>query len=168
MFNTQLQHSGQRTTSRLLNFLISTLPHPVGSAFEGGLPAGSMRLDDARLLIGGTRCTFPVFRSAMTQAAIDSGYDVLLARHGSHPEVLDPVLWDVVVWSGPQAVSMNDLLLYAEADGPYWLVPSRMGPHIRIAPDGIHLEPQPAFATWRQRCDGIARAAAQITRAMGN
>ena len=141
MFNTQLQHSGQRTTSRFLKFLISTLPQSAGAAFDGGLPAGSIRLDDARLLVGGTRCTFfPVFRSAMTRAAIESGYDVLVARHGFHPEVIDPVLWDVVVWSGTQIVSINDLVLYAQPDGPHWLIPSRTGPHIRMAADGVHVE----------------------------
>lgn len=164
MYNSQPHYAGSRTTSHILRFTLKALPHPVGRRFVGGLPAGSMQLAEAGLIIGGTPCTVPLFRDAMERAAIDTRCDVLIARHGIHPEALDPVLWDVVIWSGDHTVSINDLVLYAGTDGSYWLVPSRQGPHIRMARNGLHLEAEPGFLTWQQRCDGVCEAAKRIVK----
>lgn len=93
-----------------------------------------------------------------------TGCDVLLARHGLHPEVLDPVLWDAVIWSGDQTIMLPDLILYS-GNGDHWLVPSRKGAHVRMAADGLHIEAEPDFVTWQERCDGVCRAAKEIIKA---
>ncbi len=161
----QLQHAGSRTTQYILRFALQALPHPIGSRITGGLPAGSMRLTEAGLIIGGTPCTIPLFGAAMAKAALETGCDVLIARHGMHPEVLDPVLWDAVIWSGDHTIAVTDLVLYADPSGSYWLVPGASGPHIRMAPNGLHLEAEPPFMTWHQRCEGVCAAAKRIIAA---
>jgi hypothetical protein len=167
MINFQLHRAGSVTTARLLRFTIAALPHPEGPAVTDGLPAGSMRLAGAGLIVGGTPVMVPLFRPAMERAALAMRSDVLIARHGAHPEALDPVLWDVAIWSGDHVVPINDLVLYADPDGIYWLVPTRQGPHIRLAPDGLHLDAESPFITWHQRCDGVCEAAKRLLIATG-
>jgi hypothetical protein len=165
MNDTQLHHAGSRTTAAILRYTLNLLRHLPGRRITNGLPAGSMHLNDVGLIIGGTPCTVPLFRSAMERAALDTRCDVLIARHGTHPEVLDAVMWDVIIWSGDCLVSVNDLVLYAGMDDGYWLVPSGQGPHIRMAQDGLHLEAEPPFITWHQRCEGVCEAARRIIAA---
>jgi hypothetical protein len=164
MDHTELHYHGSRTSSYILRLTLNALQLPIGRRFTQGLPAGTTRLDRARLIVGATPCTVPLFHEAMERAARTTGYDVLVARHGIHPEVLDPVAWDVVMWSGDHTVLLKDLILYSGEDG-YWLVPSRMGAHIRLASDGLHLEAEPSFKTWHQRCDGVCKAAREIVLA---
>ncbi len=165
MSQTQLQTAASRTTTRVLSIILDALDAGPGTHVVGGLPSGSMQLPAAGLILGGTPCSVPLFRSAMERIALDSRSDVLIARHGMHPEVLEPVLWDVVIWSGGSIVPVHDLLLFAATNGTYWLVPSAIGPHIRLAPDGLHLEPEPGFITWNERCAGVCEAARRIVLA---
>jgi hypothetical protein len=165
MNDTRPYHVGSRTTSAVLQFALQVLPHPAGTVFTHGMPAGSMHLKGAGLIIGGTPCTVPLFQTAMERTALQTGCDVLIARHGTHPEVLDPVMWDVIIWSGNCVVPVNDLVLYAETDGSYWLVPSTQGPHIQMAPDGLHLLAEPPFISWHERCEGVCEAARRIIAA---
>ena len=158
-----LYHEASRTTAKLLRFMLDTLPHPPGRDFRRGLPAGSMHLEHARLVMGGTPCTVPMFHGAMERTARDTRCDVLVARHGTHPEVLDPVLWDAVVWSGDTTMLLTDFVLWAGER--YWLVPTGPGPFLRLAPNGVHIEFEPDFLTWHQRCDGVCEAAQRIIRA---
>lgn len=157
----ELPYEGSRTTSSMLRFTLHALGHPIGMRVTNGLPAGTMRLDRARMIVGATPCTVPLFREAMERVARETGDDVLVVRHGTHPEVLDPVLWDAAIWSGDCVVQLNDLLLYVDPDG-YWLVPSRMGAHVRMASDGLHIEAEPGYLTWQQRVAGVCEAARQI------
>lgn len=166
MSDFQALRSASRTSSRFLKFTLKTLPHPPGKRYTGGLPAGAQLLPNARLIVGTTPCTVPLFRSAMERAAKETHCDVLVARHGTQPEVLDPVMWDVVIWSGDHTVSVHDLILYVGGDNTYWLVPSAMGAHIRLAPDGLHLEAEPGYLTWHQRSAGVCEAAKRIILAM--
>lgn len=162
MHNSQLRHGASRATSRLLNFAAQSFDRSTMRYVSNGLPAGSMHLVRAGLIVGGTPCTIQLFGAAMERVAAGTRCDVLIARHGMHPEVLDPVLWDAVIWSGDHTTAINDLVLYADPDGSYWLVPSRNGPHIRMASNGLHLEAEPPFMTWHQRCDGVCAAAKNI------
>lgn len=162
MQNYELRHAASRTTSRLLDFATQSFDRSTIRFVTSGLPAGSMHLMRAGLIVGGTPCTIPLFGAAMERVAVENRCDVLIARHGMHPEVLDPVLWDAVIWCGNHTTAIADLVLYADPDCSYWLVPSRVGPHIRIASNGLHLEPEPPFKTWHQRCDGVCLAAKRI------
>lgn len=124
-----------------------------------------MQLQAAGLILGGTPCSVPLFMPAMERAARNTRRDVLIARHRMHPEVLEPVLWDVALWSDRSIVPIYDLLLFEAMDGTHWLVPSGAGPHIRLAPDGLHLEAEPGFITWEERCAGVCEAARRIVLA---
>lgn len=165
MHQSVLQFAGSRTTARVLGIILDALQSAPGRNFTGGLPSGSMQLATAGLILGGTPCSIPLFMPAMERAAMDTRCDVLIARHGIHPEVLEPVLWDVAIWSGSSIVPIHDLLLFAAVDGTSWLVPSSAGPHIRLAPDGLHLEAEPGFITWEERCAGVCDAARRIVLA---
>lgn len=165
MQNYELRHGASRTTSRLLDFATQSFDRSTVQYVANGLPAGSMRLLRAGLIVGGTPCMVPLFGAAMERAAVAARCDVLIARHGMHPEALDPVLWDAVIWSGDYATAISNLVLYSDPDGTYWLVPSQIGPHIRMATDGLHLEAEPPFITWHQRCEGVCAAAKRIIAA---
>lgn len=162
MHETKPQTAASRTTARVLGIILDALGSAPGSNVAIGLPSGSMLLPAAGLILGGTPCSVPLFRSAMERAALVTGCDVVVARHGMHPEVLEPVLWDVVIWSDSSTIPIHDLLLFAAMDGTSWLVPSGVGPHIRLAPDGLHLEAEPGFITWHERCAGVCEAAKRI------
>ena len=34
-----------------------------------------------------------------------------------------------------------------------------------MAADGLHIEAEPDFVTWQERCDGVCRAAKEIIKA---
>lgn len=162
MYNYHLDHSGSRTTAKLLRFLLGACSQSPGETISRGLPAGSMDVPGAGLIIGGTPCTVPLFRPAMELVAHTRRCDVMVARHGTCPEVLDPVFFDVAIPTGAHVSLVPDQILYCGRDGSYWLIPSRQGPHIRLTHNGLRLEREPHFLTWDERCDGICAAAKQI------
>jgi hypothetical protein len=165
MFNCQLDHSSSRTTAQLLRFLLEACSQSPGKFISQGLPAGSLEVPGAGLIIGGTPCTVPLFGSAMELAARAQQCDVMIARHGTSPEILDSVLFDVAIFRKEQIAFVPDQILYCGRDGSHWLIPSGHGPHIRLTYHGLHLSHEPHFLTWDERCDGVCAAAKQIIAA---
>lgn len=158
--------------SRFTTAILDLVQQPIAPAevrpIGCGLPAGSRLLPQQQLALAGTVCTLPLFNEAMLRAVETEKVDALLARHGTFPEVLDPVLWDAAIRIGGNLVQLENLILYTDSAENYWLVPSRPGPFVRLAVDGLHLECEPPFITWSERCDGVCRAAKriiQVTRA---
>jgi hypothetical protein len=143
-----------------------TVASPPTRIVTQGLPAGSLLFAEAQVVAGGTPLTVPFFREAMTKVSSSQHVDVLLARHGSYPELLDATLWDMAIRLGGNQVQLfTDFMLYSEVDRSTWLVPVEAGPYVRLAADGLTLEVEPPFITWNQRCEGVCRAAKQIIAA---
>lgn len=151
-----------RTTTAILNLVQGPLAPSSVLDVGCGLPAGSRHLPEQRLVLAGTVCTVPLFSEAMLGAVRQENADVVLARHGSIPEIFDPVLWDVIVRVTGALVQLDGLVLFADQLNNHWLVPSQPGPYVRLARDGLHLDLEPPFITWSERCDGVCRAAKQI------
>ena len=161
----ELLQSASRTTTAILNLVRAALGDPNVEHVTMGLPAGSLLLPEQRLVIGGTPCTVPLFRNAMTKVAVKQNVDVLVVRHGNYPELLDCSLWDVAIPSGGDVVCINDLVLYVDRYDEHWLVPSGAGAFVRVSKDGLHIEPEPPFISWAERCDAVCAAAKRIVGA---
>lgn len=101
----------------------------------------------------------------MVQLACRRNVDVILARHDTYPELLSAVLWDAAVRVGGDPLMLTDLVLYVQGLDDFWLVPSKVGPSLRIGRDGLHLLCEPPFTTWSQRCTGVCEAAKRIVKA---
>lgn len=151
-----------RFTSAILDLVQGAIAPATVQPAGWGLPADARFLPQQQLALAGTVCTVPLFKEVMARVVERQNADVVLARHGTFPEVLDPVLWDIAVRVGGALVELDSLVLYAEDPSNYWLVPTRPGPYVRLAADGLHLECEPPFVTWSERCDGVCRAAKQI------
>ena len=151
-----------RFTTAILDLVQELIAPAEVRAIGCGLPAGSRLLPQQQLALAGTVCTVTLFTEAMLRAVEREKVDALLARHGTFPEVLDAVLWDAAIRVGVTMVQLEDLILYADTAENYWLVPSRPAPFVRLAADGLHLECEPPFVTWSERCDGVCRAAKRI------
>lgn len=162
----ELPHSVARPTSGILSLVQEAIGcEPMGT-ITAGLPSGSLLFDQAHLIAAGTPLTISFFDDAMIKAAERYNADVLLARHGSYPELLDATLWDVAVRIGSNQVQLfTDFVLYSDPDRSTWLVPARKGPFVRLAGDGVTLEVEPPFVTYSERCEGVCRAAKQIIAA---
>lgn len=165
MLRTHLKCTGSAHSNAIRDLISTSLNLADGIEITAGLPAGSRLWDQAGVIVGGTPCMVPLFTDAMTRNAETTGCDVLVARHGAYPEILNPVLWDAVVWAGRLLVPLTDYLLYVEEGEDLWLVPSNVGPYLRLTSTALHLENDPPFITWHQRCEGVCLGAKRIIRA---
>lgn len=162
----ELPNSVARPTSGILGLVRKIVGCEPTSTLTAGLPSGSLLFNRAQLIAAGTPLTISFFDEAMIKAAKRFDADVLLARHGTYPELVDATLWDVAVRLGSNQVQLfTDFVLYSEPDRSTWLVPARKGPFVRLAGDGVTLEVEPPFVTWSERCEGVCRAAKQIIAA---
>jgi hypothetical protein len=157
--------SVSRLTCRMMALLLRIIRHAEREKAPGSLPAGALHLPDARLIMATTCCSKPLFHEQMRVAASASGADVLLMRHGLHPEGLNGTGFDVLLHVNREAVLLKDLILYHHHIDGFWLVPGGNGPHIALEPDGLRLADEPPFMTWQERSDGICKAARLIARA---
>jgi hypothetical protein len=60
---------------------------------------------------------------------------------------------------------LADLVLYVQGVDDYWLVPSKVGPSLRIGRDGLGLRCEPPFTTGNERCTVVCEAAKRIVKA---
>lgn len=160
-----LAESVSRLTRRMMALLLRIVCHAEGEKGPGGLPAGSLHLPDARLILATTCCSKPLFHEQMRTAASASGADVLLMRHGLHPESLNGTGFDVLLHVNREPVLLTDLILYHHNADGFWLVPSGNGAYIAVEADGLRLADEPPFMTWQERSDGVCKAAKLIARA---
>lgn len=154
-----------RLTAKMMTFLEEVCSLEQGIPLLAGLPAGAVRNANGRLALAATCCTVRLFERQMMTVASALNVDVLVMRHGLHPEVLDNVRYDVALRGQSKVHLMVDMLLYFHADHGFWLVPSAQGPYIAIEPDGLQLTHEPPFVTWAERADGLCRAAKMTVHA---
>jgi hypothetical protein len=154
-----------RPTGAIIDLIQRSLRSAFAEPVTAGLPAGARLLPEQQLAIAGTVCTMSFFQEAMERAARRFDVDVILARHDSYPELLSAVLWDAAVRVSGDPLMLTDLVLYVQGVDDYWLVPSKVGPSLRIGRDGLHLLCEPPFTTWNERCTGVCEAAKRIVKA---
>ncbi len=154
-----------RPTAAIVDLLQRSMSADISEPITAGLPAGARLLPEQQLAIAGTVCTVSFFQQAMEQVAHRRDVDVILARHDSYPELLSAVLWDAAVRVSGDPLTLTDLVLYVQGVDDYWLVPSKVGPSLRIGRDGLHLLCEPPFTTWNERCTGVCEAAKRIVKA---
>ena len=156
--------SVSRLTCRMTALLFRIIGGVEGEKAPGGLPAGALHLPDARLILATTCCSKPLFHEQMRKAALASGADVLLMRHGLHPESLNGTGFDVVLHVNREPVLLTDLILYHHHADGFWLVPKGNGAYIAVGADGLRLADEPPFMTWQERSDGVCKAARLIAK----
>jgi hypothetical protein len=106
----------------------------------------------------------PMFGEQMLKAALATASDVLLLRHGLFPEALNPAACDVVLYLEGTPALISDMLLYYHPEDGFWLVPTGLGPHIAIEPDGLRVAEEPPYIAWQERSDSLCRAARLIAQ----
>lgn len=141
----------------------ATAPLPISA----GLPAGSVEIASAKLIMGATSCDAPMFLSTIEKVARGRERDVLLVRAGLFPETLNPVVSDVALFA-KDIVMLRSLSFYRHRDNTLWLLPADRGPCLAVEPGGLRLEMLAPYMTGDERSDGLIRAAGEIVRVASN
>lgn len=129
----------------------------------GGMPADTVILPAARVILSFTCVTGPMFRNKVHDLACDSAIDVILLRCCLTPGDILPVTADVTLAGGGLApFDMHDLSLYRHRDRKLWLVPEAFGGAIRLGHGGAELCLVPPYETRVERADGIYRSASEL------
>lgn len=162
---TLTQNLCSKTTAQIIEEIERSIKPCLSQPIDTELPPGTRRYPQQAFALGGTPCTTPLFHDAMLSVAIGQDVDVIISRHGSFPETLNPVVWDVAFRLDREPLLLTDLLLYVDGVDDYWLIPSGVGASVRIARDGLHLSTELPFDTWTERCDGLCEAAKRIVKA---
>lgn len=159
--------SGQmvsRISQRMMRLLLNISGHEAGVHAPGGVPAGSVHVPEARLILASTSCMAPLFKDAMLAAAQATKSDVLLMRHGLFPESLEPTMCDLVLYLNGCPAFVPDMLLYHHPEDGFWLVPAGIGPHVAIERDGLRVAEEAPYYGWAERSDALCRAARLIVQ----
>lgn len=160
-------HDTLPTTSvALLNYVLTALApdEPYPYAGNTGLPGGVESLENNVILVA-TPVAERLYDDAVMRCAATRKRDVVLVRHGFHPEILEPVRVDVALHSVTGPILVPDLSFYRDADGGLHLVPARPDLFVGITRHGLEVSmPAPWNSGW-ERVTGLERAAAEIVRA---
>lgn len=133
-----------------------------------GLPANVVDSVANNLTICATPVTEPLFRQPMLRFAEATRRDLLIVRHGFHPETLDPVLVDVVARTHCGPILVEDMIFWRAPSGALHLVPSKPNLYASLGHHGLEVSLTPPWDTWPQRSAGLERAAAEIVRMLRN
>ncbi|MES3085080.1 hypothetical protein [Sphingomonas faeni] len=129
----------------------------------GGMPADTVHLPAASVILSVTCVTQPMFRNKVHDLARDSSIDVILLRCCLTPGDILPITADVTLAGGGLApFDMHDLSLYRHRDRKLWLVPESFGGAIRLGHGGAELCLVPPYETRVERADGIYRSASEL------
>jgi hypothetical protein len=129
-----------------------------------GLPVPTVRIPANGLLLAATPCDEPMFRREIVAAALLARTDVLLVRHGFHPEILDPVVVDHAASGRTPLVIRRGLFPFIDGSGGFWLVPSTMrgGASLSLTHAGLSAFRRPPFGDVDERHAGLVRAARAV------
>ena len=104
-------HDTLPTTSvALLNYVLTALApdEPYPYAGNTGLPGGVESLEN-NLIVVATPVAERLYDGAVMRCAATRKRDVVLVRHGFHPEILEPVRADVALHSVTGPILVPDL-----------------------------------------------------------
>lgn len=143
-------------------------PSPIRLGGNTGLPEGVVDCLDQNLVVAVTPLTMAGrFDGALTRFADRSRRDVVLVRCGFHPETLDPVRVDVALRASVGgSVLVTDLSLWRGPDRSLHLVPDGHDLFVEVAGHGLDVSLVRPWNGWPERADGLARAAAEVVRAV--
>jgi hypothetical protein len=129
----------------------------------GGMPADTVHLPTARVILSFTCVTQPMFRNKVHDLARDSSIDVILLRCCLTPGDILPIMADLTLAGGGLApFDLHDLSLYRHRDRKLWLVPESFGGAVRLGRNGAELCLVPPYETLVERADGIYRSASEL------
>jgi hypothetical protein len=129
----------------------------------GGMPADTIHLPAARVILSFTCVTSPMFRNKVNDLAYGFAIDVILLRCCPTPGDILPITADVTLAGGGLApFGMHDLSLYRHPDRSLWLVPEAFGGAVRLGRSGAELCLVPPYETLVERADGIYRSASEL------
>lgn len=166
---TDSQFALPASSRALRDFLLAALdqPQPVSLGGNTGLPAGAVDCLGQNLVIATSPVCERIFDDALLRFAERSRRDVVLVRHGFHPETIDPVRVDVCLrTSFGSSILLPDLSLWRGNDGSLHLVPDGSDLFIEVAGHGLDALLVRPWDSWEARCDGLTRAAAEVVRAV--
>lgn len=160
----QLPASSRALQDYLLAELTYAVPCPLGG--NTGLPMGGLECNQENLIVAVTPITSRLFDQALIRFAKSTGRDVLLVRHGFHPETIDPVRTDVALRTTGGPTLLPDLSLFRDLAGGLHLVPAcGEDLFVAIAQHGLEVS---LVAPWQDldaRSEGLMRAASEVVRA---
>lgn len=149
-----------------LALVLRELDDPSPRTISGyGLPAGAIDLIANNLIIAVTPVTQPIFGTALRCACDATHRDIILIRHGFHPEVLDPVEADVAVRTSGGSLLIERMSFFRHRDGSLHLVPTGHDLFGEITATGLDLSMVPPWNCSEEFSDGLMRAAAEFVRA---
>jgi len=150
----------------LLHYVLAELEPDEPDQLYGntGLPA-AVDFPVHDVIVSVTPVTAPMFDQALLRCAAARRRDVMLIRHGFHPETIDPVRVDVVLRSVGGPLLLTDLSFFRHRDRSLHLVPDDAGQSVKIGPDGLELGIRPPWDSAWDRAAGLESAAAQIVLA---
>lgn len=150
----------------LLDYILAELgpDEPYPYAGNTGLPAG-VELLEHNLIVVATTVTEMLYTDALMRCAGSRKRDVIVLRHGFHPEVLEPVRIDVALRSVTGPILVPNLNFFRDADDALHLVPARPDLNVAIRRHGLEVSMPLPWNTNRERVAGLERAAAEIVRA---
>jgi hypothetical protein len=129
----------------------------------GGMPAETVHLPAAGVILSFTCVASPMFRNKVHDLAHDSSIDVILLRCCLTPGDSLPIMADVTLAGGGLTpFDMHNLSLYRHRDRKLWLVPEGFGGAIRLGHGGAELCLVPPYETVVERADGIYRSASEL------
>ena len=160
-----LSASSRALRDLVLNAIGAPQPQPLGG--NTGLPVGAVDLLEHNTVIATTPITARAFDEALVRYADHHRRDVVLVRHGFHPETLDPVRVDVSLrTSFGGSILVPDLSLWRKRDGSLHLVPDRPDLFVEMAAHGLDVRLVAPWNTLDERDDGLTRAATEVVRAV--
>lgn len=151
-------------SASLLNYILEALgpdrPRPLLA--DTGLPAGALECPENNLIVAAKVASEPPFDDALLRLAAAGKRDVLLIRHGVHPEAGEPVRVDVAVRTIAGPLLISGMSFFRHAGGGLHLLPARPDLFVEVGVLGLDLSMLPPWDSWDERERGVDRAAAEI------
>ncbi|WP_028967906.1 hypothetical protein [Sphingomonas phyllosphaerae] len=150
----------------LLNYVLAELGPDDPYTFAGntGLPAGVECLEH-NLIVIATPISERLFDHTLMRCAKARKRDIVLVRHGFHPEVLEPVRADVALHSVTGPILVPDLAFYRDAASGLHLVPAHADLFVQVRTRGLEVSIPAPWNSVGERMAGLERAAAEIVSA---
>ena len=151
----------------LLNYVLAELGHDEPEPLGGntGLPAAAV-CPKHNLIVAVTPVTAAgLFDPALLRCAAACLRDVVLVRHGFHPETLDPVRVDVALHLPSSPFLLTGLSFFRGRDRSLRLVLDGSGLSVKIGRDGVEIAARAPWDSAWDRAAGLESAAAQIVLA---
>lgn len=135
----------------------------------GSLPSPCFQILGLRTVVCATPIhSIAMFRAEMISLAASADVDVVMLRHGAHPETLDDVSCDVVTGRDRSMRMLWEMCVYRHEDRSYWLVPPRpgAGASVALTTRGVAVTAEAPYRHSDERSVGVCRAARETVLTM--